>query len=225
MRRALPRIQLPLPRRVPELAARVRLESARRPWIRWLAVGLCALLVGLTVQRQQASLERARRRWGERQTVLVAVHPVARGATLGPHDVRRAELPVAALPSGALAELPVTAIAVDSLAAGEVVSAAHVRTRGTGALPAGTSGVAVPVADGGLRLATGQLVDVISAGDPLIDSGAGQAADGAPTVLARRAVVVETSATGVVLAVATVAAPAAAAAAARGAVVLILSEM
>src|SRR6185503_10023525 len=71
--------------RAPEPAARVRLESARRPWIRWLAVGLCALVVGLTVQHQQGSLERARRAWGERQTVLVALHPVARGATLGPH--------------------------------------------------------------------------------------------------------------------------------------------
>ena len=225
MRRPLPRFQLPLPRRAVELAARVRLESARRPWIRWSAVGSCALLVGLTVQHQAGALERARQRWGEQLTVLVADRPVVRGAPIGPGDVRRIRLPLAAVPSGALTDLPPAAIAVDALATGEVVSATHVRSRGAAGLPPGTSGVAVPVAEGGLRLATGQLVDVVDAGDPLLGGGPASPDDVAVKVLTRRAVVVAASTTSVVLAVTTAAAPSVAAAAARGAVVLILSEM
>jgi Flp pilus assembly protein CpaB len=223
MRRALPRIRLPLPGRALELLARARVGSARRPWIRWALVAASALAVGAVVQGHASALDQARQAWGERRSVLVTRHPVARGQTIGADDVRAVQLPAASLPEVALAVLPAAAIAVDALAEGEVVSATHVRRRGSGDLPPGSSGVAVPVAEGGLQLVAGQLVDVVRAGDPL---AAGDIANAdAATVLARRALVVEVSATAVVVAVATASAPTAAAAAARGAVVLILSEM
>jgi Flp pilus assembly protein CpaB len=209
-----------MPGRAVELAARVRLESARRPWVRWAVVAACALTVGAMVQAHSGRLDAARQAWGERQSVLVTRHALARGEQVGPDDVQAVELPVAALPRGTLTDLPRDAIAVDAMAAGEVVSVTHVRRRGGGDLPPGTSGIAVPVVEGGLQLTVGQQVDVVRATDPLDGGDVGVAA-----VLARRALVVDVSPSTILVAVTTSAAPAAAAAAARGAVVLILSEM
>jgi hypothetical protein len=85
------------------VAARARLVIARRPWIYWSLVACLAAVAGLTVLAQVSALERARLEWGTTRAVLVA------DRSAGPGDEvawRRVELPVAALPPGAVERWP-----------------------------------------------------------------------------------------------------------------------
>lgn len=97
---------------------RLRLELARRPWIYWLIVGLCALVVWSGITRAASAADAERRQWGQSRTVLVATVDVARGQTL---RARRRQYPAAMVPVGAVASLPAAALAAHPIGAGEVI--------------------------------------------------------------------------------------------------------
>jgi hypothetical protein len=118
------------------LAVRARYELARRPWIRWLfVIGLAAGAAHL-VRREISHLEQAQREWGDSLTVLVAEVPHEPGDTI---RAAATELPVAALPDDALAELPDGARTKRHLVAGEILVAQDVT---------GSSGPAATADDG-----------------------------------------------------------------------------
>jgi hypothetical protein len=85
------------------VVARARLVLARRPWVYWAVVAVLASALALTVDARLTSLDEARRNWGSTRTVLVAERPLEPG---DPFDVRPVDLPMAAIPPGALDDLP-----------------------------------------------------------------------------------------------------------------------
>ncbi len=132
----------------------VRLALARRPWIRWLVVILAATGAGVLVFGQLRSVDEARRAWTEQRTVLVAAGPHEPGE---PFDVVERELPVAAVPTSALEELPAGTFSRQRISAGEIITSADV-ARGSGPASTADDGeVVVAVADPLLTGATGQL--------------------------------------------------------------------
>lgn len=99
------------------LLARLRLLLARRPWLYWLAVGLCAGSVWLTIHGSQARVEAERGSWGATITVWVAEENTEAGAS-----IRAAPrgYPAAVVPPSAITEAP-TGVARRSIADGEIV--------------------------------------------------------------------------------------------------------
>ena len=99
------------------LLARLRLLLARRPWLYWLAVGLCAASAWLTIHGSQARVEAERSSWGSTITVWVAEGSTEAGASIraAPH-----EYPAAVVPPSAITEAP-TGVARRSIAAGEIL--------------------------------------------------------------------------------------------------------
>lgn len=187
-----------------QLAARVRLVLARRPWIYWVAVAALAGAAGLGVERRLAAVDEARERWATSRSAVVAAHDHEPG---DPLVVRHVELPEAAIPELAVERLPPTARATQRIAAGEVVVELDVSPGDGPAAAAGPDTLVVAVEDPLARhLPIGQAVLV--------------AADGA--VLADRAAVVEVVDDVAFVAMDPEAAPAVADAARRGAVALLL---
>ena len=129
----------------------LRLALARRPWIRWLAIGAAAVAAGWLVLGQLQGVEAARRSWSEQRTVFVAVHDHAPGEPL---VVEARRLPQAAVPDSALDESPAGDTARQRIAAGEVITSADV---------AAGSGPAALAEDGEV---------VIAISDPLLQSAA-----------------------------------------------------
>ncbi|MDO8403127.1 MAG: hypothetical protein Q7T27_06490 [Pseudomonas sp.] len=105
------------------LLPRLRLELARRPWLYWSFVGLCALVVWLGIGSADAAARHERARWGTTRTVMVATGSVAAGA---PIIAEPAQYPVAIVPPSAVRALPATAVAAHQIAKGEVVVAGAV---------------------------------------------------------------------------------------------------
>jgi hypothetical protein len=125
------------------VAARARLALARRPWIHWSAVAVVAAIVALSVHTQLAALERARLEWGTTRSVLVAREAAEPGERVA---ANRTEIPVAALPDGALEQWPPGATLTRRVGRGEILTALDVTTApGPAALAEpGTVVVAVP---------------------------------------------------------------------------------
>ena len=155
------------------LLARLRLLLARRPWLYWLAVGLCAGSAWLTIHGSQARVEAERASWGATLTVWVAEGNTAAGASISaaPH-----EYPAAVVPPSAIAAEP-TGVARRSIAAGEILVEGDLAGDAdppTGwvvlALAADLAPVLVPgdsvaVMGNGQRLCDG-LVTAVSTGEP-----------------------------------------------------------
>ncbi len=99
------------------LLARLRLLLARRPWLYWLAVGLCAGSAWIAIHGAQARVEAELTSWGETITVWVAEGSTEAGASIraAPH-----EYPAAVVPPSAITEAP-TGVARRSIAGGEIV--------------------------------------------------------------------------------------------------------
>ncbi|MBI4882515.1 MAG: SAF domain-containing protein [Actinobacteria bacterium] len=114
------------------LLPRLRLALARRPWLYWLFVAGCAVVVWSLLASGQAKLARQRREWGETRRVWIAVGDIARGAQL---RTSAGDFPVAMLPPSAVTDDPAGSIADRSIANGEVIVATDV-SGGDGDLPA-----------------------------------------------------------------------------------------
>ncbi len=122
----------------------IRLALARRPWIRWLAIGAAAITAGWLVLGQLQDVEAARRSWTEQRTVFVAAHDHAPGDVLVVHERR---LPEAAAPASALDESPAGSITRQRVAAGEVITSTDI-AEGMGPAAAADDGeVVVAISD------------------------------------------------------------------------------
>ncbi len=137
---------------------RLRLLFARRPWLYWLIVGMCAMAVWLSVASAQAQVARERDSWGTTRTVLVASGPVAAGGVV---LAVAADYPIAMVPASAMSSLPDDALAARAIAAGEVVVAGDVAVDGL--IPADWVVFAVP-ADGAPTLIASDVVTVFGSG-------------------------------------------------------------
>jgi hypothetical protein len=101
------------------VAARARLVLARRPWVYWALVAALASALAAGVHDQLTSLDEARRNWGSTRSVLVAERPLEPGGPIQAHAI---DLPVAAIPPGALHVLPDGARLRQRVGVGEVLT-------------------------------------------------------------------------------------------------------
>jgi hypothetical protein len=180
------------------VVARARLVLARRPWVYWTIVAALASMFAVVVDEHLTSLDDARHSWGATRSVLVAERRLAPGDAMA---ARLVDLPLAAIPPGALGELPDGARLHQRVGEGEVVTELDIT-----ALP-GPAG----------RARAGTVVVALS--DPLsrgvtIGLSVQVAADG--VVLAEAASVVEVVDDVIFVAVDASSAPAVAAAARQG---------
>lgn len=126
------------------VAARARLLLARRPWLYWLAVAVLATSTALLVHQRITALDDARRSWGETRRVLVARDALTPGGPLLTDEV---ELPNAAIPRDALAELPEGARLRQHVTIGEVLTTSDVTARPGPAARAPRGTVVVGISD------------------------------------------------------------------------------
>ena len=200
-----------------------RLSLRRRALVYWAATallaGLTAVLVGALVTRA----ERAAARYGDARPVLVAVDDLAPGDLVTEAAVAVELRPAALVPEDALSERPEGRTALAPIAAGEAIVPERLAPDGlTGVaalLPEGTRALAVPTGPGTLRLALGDVVDVLVTADPgLVEGTAGMG-----RTVASGATVVDVTEDTATVAVAQADAPAVAAALTQGTVTLALS--
>ena len=119
---------------------RVRLALARRPWLYWVFVALCALMAWAGVRGAVAAAQRRQERWGESRAVMVVATATPRGQ---PIRASPRQYPAAMVPATAVRSLPHGAVATHDLAAGEVLVTGDLagdgagNGSGTGTLPTG----------------------------------------------------------------------------------------
>jgi hypothetical protein len=125
------------------VVAATRLVLARRPWLYWAIVTALAAGVALAFNAQSSALDTARTNWGTTRTVLVAERALQPGDAI---DTRRVDLPIAAIPPGALEGLPDGATLSQRIGRGEVLTGVDVTRQPGPAARAepGTVVVAVP---------------------------------------------------------------------------------
>ena len=100
------------------LAARGRIFLARHRWVYWATLAGLAATVGVVVNQRLADLDMARTKWGTTQTVYVARRQHRPNDLL---TVDAVDLPLAAVPPGALTEPPEEGHARQRIGRGEVV--------------------------------------------------------------------------------------------------------
>ena len=126
------------------LGRNARLVLARRPWIRWLAVGAVAAVAGGSVHAQLQSVDAARAQWTDQQRVPVAT------ATLSPGDALVWEwrsIPAVGVPDGVALSIPDGVVARQHLGTGEIIIDADMSV-GDGPAAGATAGhIVVPVSD------------------------------------------------------------------------------
>ena len=145
------------------LLPRLRLLLARRPWLYWSAVGVCAAAVWASMSAAAAGVERERAAWGATQRVWVTDAALGAGE---PISASAREYPTAMVPAAAVDMLP-SGVAAHPLSAGEVVVASDV-AGARGLLPFGWLVFAVPI-DGSPTLGTGDAVAVFGSGQRWCD--------------------------------------------------------
>jgi hypothetical protein len=176
--------------------ATTRLVLARRPWLYWAMVIALAAGVALTFNAQLSALDTARASWATTRTVLVAERALQPGDVI---ETRRVDLPIAAIPPGALERLPDAATLSQRVGQGEVLTDVDVTTQPGPAARADPGTVVVAVPDQSSRAAAvGLRVQVAADGQILassativgVDEGisfvAVPAADGATVAAAAR---------------------------------------
>lgn len=145
------------------LLPRLRLLLARRPWLYWLAVGVCAAAIWVSMSAAERSVARERSQWGTTERVWVTDGAVATGE---PIVASARDLPLAMLPAAAVTAPP-TGVAAHPLAEGEVVVATDLVDDGDLA-PAEWLVFAVP-ANGSPALAAGDAAVVFGSGQRWCD--------------------------------------------------------
>lgn len=162
---------------------------ARRPWFYWLVAAALSLTTAWLASDLVADAQRAREQWGDQRQVLVARRMIEPGQTLTPADVEPRQLPIAAVPPGAVETLAPDATTVSAILPGEVVLAPRLSGSGEAALiPAGTAAVAVAAGAGSPPLEPGDRVQLWATLDPFAVGG-----DAAREPVARHAVVLQVS--------------------------------
>jgi hypothetical protein len=142
---------------------RLRMLLARRPWLYWLLVGLCASAVWLAMSAAADDVATQRERWGSTRRVWVTSAAVTAGS---PVVVVAGEYPQAMVPAAALMAAP-DGVAAHDLAAGEVVVQGDLAGPG-GVGPADWLVFAVP-AEGSPSLAVSDEVTVFGSGQRWCD--------------------------------------------------------
>lgn len=151
------------------LAAQVRWQIARRPWLYWTAVAAVALVGAGVARDAERRAERERERWGRTVEVVVATTPLRAGAPL--RDLAVRAHPIAVVPDGAVRRLPETGVVRRDVRAGQVLTEDDLAGDGPLALvPDGHVAVAVTErVPSGVR--PGQRVSVTHDGLSLTDEG------------------------------------------------------
>lgn len=147
------------------LLSRLRLALARRPWLYWVSVALCASLVWLTLSAKHADLDHQRRQWGETRRVWVAAADIAPGELV--NSVAR-DYPAAMVPASAIGDEPKEAIAATRIAAGEVLVDSDLDAAAQRSLPSNWVVFALP-RDHTPALETGVAVAVFGSGQRWCD--------------------------------------------------------
>lgn len=140
------------------LLPRLRLAFARRPWLYWLVVGTCALMVWQRLAAASSAAAHAAHGWGASRVVLVAEADVEPGVAL---PIARRAYPLAMVPGAALSEAPRTPIAARHVVAGQILTADDVV--GPATLPAAWVVLSVP-AEHSPHLVAGDPVAVFQSG-------------------------------------------------------------
>jgi hypothetical protein len=154
-----------------QIAARIRHEVARRPWLYWAAVGVAVLATVVTARAESRQVDRARAAWGTTRDVLVATAPMRAGDRVGDATEVRA-LPEAMVPDAAVGADDTDLVVRHDVAPGEIVADTDVAARsGPAALvPSGWAAVPVTVGSTG-AYAVGDHVAVVSGGLELSGDG------------------------------------------------------
>ena len=121
---------------------RLRLLLARRPWLYWSFVALCAIVVWSGVRSATAAALAQQHHWGESRPVLVVAAAIPAGQ---PIRASPRQYPLAMVPPSAVTSLPSPATAAQDLAPGEIVVATDVV--GPHSLPRGWVVFGVPGTD------------------------------------------------------------------------------
>lgn len=154
--------------------ATLRLELARRPWVRWIVSAAAATAAALLVLGQLDAADAARMSWVERRAVLVA----ARDHTPGePLVFESKELPTAAVPGAAVNDIVAGSRARQHLSAGEIITTADVGGRTGPAATASAGEVVVPIDDSLLSSALASLtvgLDVAIHADGVVLAASGR---------------------------------------------------
>jgi hypothetical protein len=145
------------------LLPRLRLAFARRPWLHWLVIAICALVVWAQLAAAQAGATRARAKWGSSRTVWVAAGDAAPGESF---IAGARQYPLAMVPVAALATPPVQPVAARHIVAGAVLVVDDLV--GATSIPDGWVVLGVP-ATGVPSLITGQGVAIFAAGRRVCD--------------------------------------------------------
>lgn len=124
--------------------ATLRLELARRPWVRWIVAAATAAATALLVLGQLNAADAARLSWVDRHAVLVAVSDHVPGEPL---VFESKELPTAAIPAAAVSDIEPGSRARQHLSAGEVITTADVGARIGPAATASPGEVVIPIDD------------------------------------------------------------------------------
>jgi hypothetical protein len=150
------------------VASRARHVLARRPWIYWVVVAGLAAVAAAALRGELNSIAAERDRWGTTRTVLVASRLHEPG---DPVTADAEAVPLAALPHGALGEIPDGAVVRQRVAAGEVLTELDVH-RGLGPAALAEAGtVVVAVSDPLARdVSPGLAVQVSADGVVVADS-------------------------------------------------------
>lgn len=100
------------------LLARLRFALARRPYLYWLFVAACTLVVYTSIASSHSRLADQRRSWGQTRRVWVATADIAPGQPI--RSVAR-DYPMAMVAISAVGTDPADERAVSPIAAGEVI--------------------------------------------------------------------------------------------------------
>ena len=143
-----------------------RLALRRRPILYWLVTALVALTTAMVIGGLTARAEHASARYGGLRPVVVANRALGAGDEVAAGSVRVMRMPRAFVPDGALSSPPVGQTVLSPLYPGEALLAQRLAPEGlrgiAALLPRGTLAMAVPTGTGGLRVAVGDLVDVLA---------------------------------------------------------------
>jgi hypothetical protein len=146
--------------------ARVRLVLARHPWAYWLVVSIVATMVAVGTSRAMASVDAARRSWGEQEAVWVASAVVEPGQPI--RAVRR-QFPRAVVPESSVTVVDPDAVARQHIARGAIITGVDVAAPGpAGLIPNGWLAFAIPAA--GTHFAVGDRLRVYAA-DQFVAAG------------------------------------------------------
>jgi len=126
------------------LGRNVRLGFARRPWIRWLAVGMVAAAAGVSVHTQLQSVDDARAQWANRERVAISTTSVSAGDAL---MWEWRSIPALAVPDGVARSIPSGAVARQRVGTGEIIVGADLTVGDGPAAGAAAGHMVVPVSD------------------------------------------------------------------------------